>query len=160
MDDVARAVGIARRTLFTYYPSKNAIVWDGRQQAADALTEALAQVPAGTAWRPALVETLSTALRFPADDLDLLRRRLRLIGGTPALQAHLVADQESGVGAVADFIATREGSAAGDLTPHVAARAAMAAMTAALVWWSTSAEADPRAVLRRALGTVLLPGRG
>ncbi|MDP9165531.1 MAG: TetR family transcriptional regulator, partial [Actinomycetota bacterium] len=27
VDDVARAAGIARRTLFRYYPSKNAIPW-------------------------------------------------------------------------------------------------------------------------------------
>ena len=159
MDDVARAVGIARRTLFTYYPTKNAIVWDGRRQATDALAEALARVPADAAWRPALAETLATALRFPADDLDLLRRRLQLIGSTPALRAHLSADQEAGVDVVAGFVAARLGSAAGDLTPSVAAHAVMAAMSAALVWWSTSEESDPRAVLRRALRTVLLPER-
>lgn len=159
VDDVARAAGVARRTLLTHYPGKDAIVWDGRQQGTDALVQALAQVPPGVPWRAALVVTFPAALRCSADDLDRLRRRLRLIGATPALQAHLAVEQEAGVGPVAAFIAAREGGSPGDLAPIVTARAVLAAVSAALVWWSGSAEPDPRAVLRRALGGLLLPDR-
>lgn len=155
MDDVARAVGIARRTLFTYYRSKNAIVWDGQEQASEAVSAALEAVPATVPWREALVRTLPEALRYPDDDLGLLRHRLRLIGATPALHAHLVAEQDSAIGAVARFIATREDCGPDDLVPSVMARAVLASVSASLVWWATSAEPDPRVVLTGALHAVL-----
>ncbi|MGI4895973.1 MAG: TetR family transcriptional regulator [Janthinobacterium lividum] len=155
MDHIARAVGIARRTLFSYYQSKSAIVWDGQREAGNALAAALAGVAHDVPWRSALVDTLTTALRYPGDDVDLLRRRLSLIAATPVLRAHLVIGQEPVVDVVARFVAVREGCAEDDLTPYVITRATLTALSSALMWWSTSVEPDPRVVVRRALTTVL-----
>lgn len=156
MDDIARAVGIARRTLFSYYRSKNAIVWDGQDQASDAVTALLQRLPRTRDWRAAIVSTLPEALRYPDDDLDLLRRRLRLIGGTPALHAHLLNEQDAATGAVAAFIAAHEGTGPDDLVPSVLSRAVLATVSESLVWWATSTEPDPRTVLTRALTAVLV----
>src|ERR1700681_4394279 len=44
VDDVAKAAGIARRTLFRYYPSKNAIPWGDFDAHLQHLRELLAAV--------------------------------------------------------------------------------------------------------------------
>ena len=155
MDDVARACGIARRTLFGYYPSKGAIVWDGRHQATEAITTALAAVPAGTPWRAALVDTLPAALVFPDGDEALLRARLAIIAANADLQPHLFAEQSAAVEQVAAFVAAREPDAVDDLAAVVAARATLAALSAALLWWAATEGHDLRATLRRALVQVL-----
>lgn len=157
MDDVAREVGVARRTLFSYYRTKNAIVWDGHDAASTAVAAALDAVPADLDWRPALVTTLPAALRYPDDDLDLLRRRLTLIGATPGLRAHLDTAQDATVGAVTRFIADRSGADPGDLVPHLLARVALTTLTTALVWWAGTTDTDPRATVSQALREVLLP---
>jgi len=157
MDDIAAAVGIARRTLFSYYRSKSAIVWDGQREASDAITGALSEAQKGTSWREAVVQILPSALRYPGDDLALLRQRLRLIAGTSSLQAHLTSEQEGSVTALAGFIADRDRT--GDpLVAYAAARGVLATYTAALVWWSTSDEPEPRDSTRRALQAVLGSG--
>src|ERR671912_984326 len=59
VDDVAAAAGIARRTLFRYYPSKNAIPWgdfDAHLDRMRALLDAAdPQVPIGESLRAALL---------------------------------------------------------------------------------------------------------
>ena len=45
VDDVATAAGIARRTLFRYYPSKNAIPWGDFDAHLDHMRNLLDEVP-------------------------------------------------------------------------------------------------------------------
>ncbi|MEW1957742.1 TetR family transcriptional regulator [Kineococcus sp. NPDC059986] len=156
MDDVAKACGIARRTLFSYYPSKGAIVWEGRPEATGAIAAALAAVPAATPWRTALVETLPTALVFPDGDEALLRARLALIAGNADLQSHLFVEQSSFTDGLVAFVAAREPG--DELGAAVAAHTTLAALSAALQWWATTEGHDLRATLRRALTQVLAPG--
>ena len=160
MDDVARGVGIARRTLFTYYPGKSAIVWEGRKEAADAIRDALRAVPEQLPWREALVQTLPRTLRYPGDDTALLRQRLRVIGGTPSLHAHLLVEQESAADVVAAFVAERRGTADVDAVAHSVARAVLAAVSTSLVRWAGSEDPDPREVMTRSLATLLGLERG
>ncbi len=157
MEDVARSCGIARRTLFSYYTSKSAIVWDGREQATDAIAAALADVPATTPWREALVELLPTALVFPDGDEALLRARLRLMAATPELRSHLLAVQFSVLDELAAFVADRAPEEDG-LAVAVAVHAALSAMTAGLLWWATNEGQELRPTLRRVLEQVLLTG--
>src|SRR5213080_3204689 len=60
VDDVAAAAGIARRTLFRYYPSKNAIPWGDFDAHLAHLRDLLDAVPddtpVGTSLRTALLE--------------------------------------------------------------------------------------------------------
>ncbi|NAZ80475.1 TetR family transcriptional regulator [Kineococcus sp. R8] len=158
MDDVARAAGVARRTLFSYYRSKNAIVWDGEVEATDAVRTALADVAPEVGWREALVQTLPRSLRYPDDDVDLLRRRLEVIGSTPALHAHLLVEQGAAVQAVADFVTAHQDGNADPAIAHSVGHAVLAAVSAALIWWATSDEPDPREVVTRSLVTLLRTG--
>lgn len=45
MDDIATAVGVSRRTLFRYYPSKNDILWGQFDDSLRALAATLAAFP-------------------------------------------------------------------------------------------------------------------
>src|SRR5687768_11809386 len=84
--DLARSAGTARRTLFRYYPSKNAIPWGDF----DAHLNLMRELLAGGDQRADIAVALRTALlsfnRF--DDEERHRQRMRLILGTDALQAH------------------------------------------------------------------------
>src|SRR4029078_37256 len=59
VDDVAHAAGIARRTLFRYYPSKNALPWGAFDAHLARMRAALADlddgVPIGDALRTAML---------------------------------------------------------------------------------------------------------
>ena len=46
VDDIADAAGIARRTLFRYYPSKNAICWGDFDAHLDEMRTLLSEIPA------------------------------------------------------------------------------------------------------------------
>ena len=61
MDDIAAAVGVGRRTLFRYYPSKNDILWG---QFDDSLVESIETVTIRAKWT---WERLERAPQFSSD---------------------------------------------------------------------------------------------
>ena len=88
VDDIAEAAGIARRTLFRYYSSKNEIPWGEFDDHLLELRTLLAGIPPETPMAQALVDALVSFNRVPAEELDNHRRRMSLLLGVPALQAH------------------------------------------------------------------------
>ncbi|WP_432492546.1 TetR/AcrR family transcriptional regulator [Kineococcus auxinigenes] len=160
MQDVAAAVGITRRSLFRYFDSKAAVVWHGEQEAARAVADEIAALGEDVPWPTGVVRAVLAALRFPDDDLDALRLRLRLVSGVPELRAHLVESGEASTGLLASYVAARTGRAADDLEPLTLARAVRAASTTGLIWWAENpgAGTDPRTAVRRALSALGLDG--
>lgn len=119
VDDVAQASGIARRTLFRYYPpSKNAIPWGDFDTHLQHFRDLFAQVgndePLSSALRSAL---LAFNTFFDSSETERHRQRMRVILQTAELQAHSMTMYAGWRGVVADFVAERTGGKPGDLAP-------------------------------------------
>lgn len=148
VDDVAEAAGIARRTLFRYYPSKNALPWGDFDAHLAHMRDLLADVdpvvPIGEALRTAL-------LAFNAfDDTETARhrRRMRVILETAALQAYSMTMYAGWRGVVAEFVAKRLGTTANDLVPQTVAWTLLGVALSAYEHWL----ADESVSLAQALG--------
>lgn len=146
VDDVARAAGIARRTLFRYYPSKNAIPWGDFDAHLNLMRELLAggdpQADIATALRTALL----AFNRF--DDEERHRQRMRLILGTDALQAHSMTMYAGWRAVVAEYVAGRRGEKPDNLVPQTAAWTLLGVALTAYEQWL----ADESVSLEQLLG--------
>jgi len=157
LTDIARHVGVGRSTLFRHVDSKGAIVWHGREAAEDAFRESLAAAVVGPRWRSAVTRCLIDSLRFPDDDLHVLRLRMALIDATPSLRAHLHVTSRPSVALLAHFVARCTGAPPGALEPEILASTAWWAAIEALFWWARDGAGTPDAAVRRALGLVGFP---
>ena len=121
VDDVAHAAGIARRTLFRYYPSKSALPWGDfdahLERMRDQLAELDPSVPIGDALRTALL-AFNT---FDESETARHRQRMRVILQTAELQAYSMTMYAGWRAVVAAFVARRLGVTAGDLVPQTVA---------------------------------------
>ena len=135
VDDVALASGIARRTLFRYYSSKNAIPWGDfdahLRHFATVLDRAEPDAPLRSALRDALLDFNSV------DDFqtERHRERMRLILQTAELQAFSMTMYAGWRAVVADFVAGRLGTRAGDLVPQTVAWSMLGVALAAYEYW-------------------------
>ena len=105
VDDVARAAGIARRTLFRYYPSKNAIPWGDFDAHLDHMRDLLDAVPADAPITVALRSALLAFNSFDEAETAHHRQRMRVILETDALQAHSMTMYAGWRAVVAEFVA-------------------------------------------------------
>lgn len=155
VDDVALAAGIARRTLFRYYPSKSALPWGDF----DAHLERMRTLLADADTAVPIWETLRAALLAfnEFDDTDRHRQRMRLILETEALQAYSMTMYAGWRGVVAAFVAARLGLAASDLVPQTVAWTMLAVALAAYEHWLTDDSASLAATLGEAFD-MLAPG--
>ncbi len=135
VDDVAAAAGIGRRTLFRYYPSKNAIPWGDFDAHLDRMRDLLdgigPDVPIGAALRSMLLAFHD----FGEDETGLYRRRMRVILQTDALQAHSMTMYAGWRAVVADFVARRLGLAPSDLVPQTVAWTMLGVALSAYAYW-------------------------
>lgn len=87
VDDIARAAGIARRTLFRYYASKNAIPWGDFSTHLAQLQGLLDNIDSRIQLRDALRAALLAFNTFDESETIRHRKRMRVILQTPELQA-------------------------------------------------------------------------
>jgi TetR/AcrR family transcriptional regulator, regulator of mycofactocin system len=149
VDDIAAAAGIGRRTVFRYYPSKNDIPWGAFDVELDRMREKFAALPADI---PVMAGVRTVVLDFNdvhPDEQPWHRRRLRLILGTPALQAHSTLRYAEWRQVVADYAAARLGLTPDDLLPRTIGHASLGVALAAYEHWL----AEDRAELRDLLDT-------
>ena len=155
VDDVARAAGIARRTLFRYYHSKNAIPWGDFDAHLNLMRELLAEGDQQADIAAALRTALLSFNRF--DDEERHRQRMRLILGTDALQAHSMTMYAGWRTVVAEYVARRRGEKPDDLVPQTAAWTLLGVALTAYEQWL----ADESVSLERLLGDAFdVVGRG
>jgi mycofactocin system transcriptional regulator len=157
VDDVALAAGIGRRTLFRYYPSKNALPWGDFDAHLEHMRDLLVgldpDVPIGDALRTALL-AFNT---FDETETARHRQRMRVILETAALQAYSMTMYAGWRAVVAAFVAGRLGAKAGDLVPQTVAWTMLGVALSAYEHWL----ADESVSLARALGDafdVVAPG--
>lgn len=151
MDDIAALAGIGRRTLFRYFPSKPELVWGGIEPVAGRMRSVLAEADPAEPTNGVLRRALVAALDFGPEALEATRRRLRLIGGDPALIAFGTARLRADRDLLAGFLARREGVPADGLRAQVLADALIAVNFSALLWWAANDDGDPAAVVEAAL---------
>jgi mycofactocin system transcriptional regulator len=121
VDDVAQAAGIARRTLFRYYASKNAIPWGDFDthlaRLRDLFDDVDERVPLGAALRAALL-AFNT---FDESETARHRQRMRVILQTEELQAYSMTMYAGWREVIAGFVADRLGAMPTDLVPQTVA---------------------------------------
>jgi len=158
VDDVAEAAGIARRTLFRYYPSKNAIPWGDFDAHLQHLRELLAVVNPDVPTERALRGALLSFNTFDAPEIPRHRLRMQVILRSTELQAYSLTMYAGWRNVIAEFVATRYGSKPGDLVPQTVAWSMLAVALSAYEHWL----ADETVSLTEALGAafdVVRPGR-
>ncbi|MGH3634689.1 MAG: mycofactocin system transcriptional regulator [Mycobacterium sp.] len=148
VDDVAQAAGIARRSLFRYYASKNAIPWGDFDAHLQHLRELLdnvdPQVPLGAALRAALL-AFNT---FGESETARHRLRMRVILQTAELQAYSMTMYAGWREVIAEFVARRSGAEPTDLAPQTVAWMMLGVALSAYEHWLD----DESVSLRQALG--------
>lgn len=152
LDDIAAAAGIARRTFFGYFSSKNDVVWGDF----DALLRGMDAWLAGNHDDRPLLEALTEAVvRFndlPPDAVPAHRQRMSLILHVPALQAHSTLRYADWRGVVAGFAARRLGRPAGALLPQLVGHLALGAALTAYEQWLADESADLPSLITAAYG--------
>jgi mycofactocin system transcriptional regulator len=137
IDEVADAAGISRRTYFRYFATKADAVWgdfaEHVARLAWLLRDSGDQQPVLAAICAAYVEVND----YSQADLPLLRQRMQLILTEPALLAHSQVRYADVDRVVAEYVASRTGSEAGELLPRLVAASSRAAATAAFEAWLT-----------------------
>ncbi|MCA4723337.1 mycofactocin system transcriptional regulator [Mycolicibacterium fortuitum] len=118
VDDVAKAAGIARRTLFRYYASKNAIPWGDFDAHLQHLRELLAALSTEIPLADALREALLSFNTYDEKEMAQHRMRMRVILETAGLQAYSMTMYAGWREVIADYVAQRIDAAAGDLMPQ------------------------------------------
>ncbi|MFY9766441.1 MAG: mycofactocin system transcriptional regulator [Mycobacterium sp.] len=121
VDDVAQAAGIARRTVFRYYASKNAIPWGDFDAHLQHLRELLDHVDPGTPLGEALRAALLSFNTFDESETVRHRQRMRVILQTAELQAYSMTMYAGWRQVIADFVAHRTGVRPTDLQPQTVA---------------------------------------
>ena len=154
VDDVAQAAGIARRTLFRYYASKNAIPWgdfDGHlDRMRDLLDKVDPAVPIGDALRAALL-AFNT---FGAEETTHHRQRMRIILETATLQAYSMTMYAGWRAVVADFVARRLRAKPADLVPQTVAWTMLGVTLSAYEHWLADESVSLAHALEDAFDTV------
>ncbi|MDN8549726.1 helix-turn-helix domain-containing protein [Microbacterium sp. NM3R9] len=84
VDDIARAAGVSRSTFFRQYGGKDDVVFADHEVVLGTL-RAVFDAPHDSPWRAVCAAALAAFDHF-AGDLDLARRRYRVVRGIPALR--------------------------------------------------------------------------
>lgn len=145
LDDIGEAIGVGRRTITRYYPSKNDIPWGQFDRTLDGFREILRATPTDLPLPEAVHRAVLAFNDFPTDASPSHRDRMRLILTTPALQAHSVLRYASWREVIAEYVAERTGTRPDDLLPQTVGQVSLAlALTAYQAWLADESSSLPR----------------
>ena len=135
VDDVAQAAGIARRTVFRYYASKNAIPWGDFDAHLQHLRELLEHVDPSMALGEALRAALLSFNTFDESETIRHRQRMRVILQTAELQAYSMTMYAGWREVIAGFVAHRWDCKITDLLPQTVAWTMLGVALSAYEHW-------------------------
>ena len=142
VDEIAKAAGVGRRTLFRYFQTKNDLPWGNFDPLLEHMRTTLARadrtVPIIDALREAVIEFNS----FPDDELDMHRSRMRLLLNVPTLMAYSTLRYAEWRQVIAEFVAERLGMTPNDLPPQTIAWTSLGICLAAYEHWLDSEDDD------------------
>lgn len=148
--EIAEAVGISRSSVARFYPTKQQIVWEGQDQIAERLAQRLAASSEGT-----IVERVSVAIEqavdYPPDELEVLRRRLRLVYDNPQLQVKRAFGRDPVAAVLAAFIRAESARALSSDDLSILSSLVADALDVALLLWGRGDSPSPRDEIRSAL---------
>lgn len=152
MGHLADSVGMSVRTLHRYFPAKADIVWGGIEVSVNALTSELAAAGDNLPMVDAVAHAITNVFARNAEDLDIMRTRLRLIALSHELRTSRSSTFEGWRYAVIHFVATRRGESTQALVPVTAGAAIHTAIMEALNWWGVQeGSLDPSVCIAQAL---------
>ncbi|MCJ0903956.1 mycofactocin system transcriptional regulator [Rhodococcus sp. ARC_M6] len=137
VDQIADAAGIARRTFFRYFPSKNAVPWGDFDAHLDEMRAHLDSLPEELPLVDALESALLTFNTFPPEETAVHRKRMELILTVPTLQAYSAVMYEGWRQVVAEYAARRMNLEPTDHGPRTVGYLLLGVAMAAYEQWLT-----------------------
>ena len=151
LDDIATHMGIGRRTIFRYFPSKFDIPWgqfdDNLVTFGEKLNSTSVEVPL---WQ-AIQESVLDFNTFDQGVLEQHRQRMRLILTTPSLQAHSFLMYQRWRGVITEFVAQRTNQPVNSAFPVTVGHVSLALALSAYDIWLASEEISLREALSSSL---------
>jgi mycofactocin system transcriptional regulator len=135
VDDIATAVGVGRRTLFRYFPSKYDIPWGQFDQSLANFHATLASMPQDIPVWEAVHRGVVLFNTFDPDVIPQHRERMALILQTPSLQAHSVLMYERWRRVIAEYVATRVHADVTDSLPITVGHVSLALAISSYELW-------------------------
>ncbi len=152
VDEIAEAAGIGRRTLFRYFPSKYDIPWGQFDAHLVRFRATLDAMPEDLPLWRAVQRGVVAFNTLDARDEPQHRERMRLILGTPGLQAHSVLMYGRWRRVIMEFVAVRRGVAPDDPLPVTVGHVSLALALSAYERWLASPEAVLEVMLDDTMG--------
>jgi mycofactocin system transcriptional regulator len=154
VDQIAESAGIARRTFFRYFPSKNAVPWGDFDLHLSNMRAQLAELPADIPLAEGLAEALLEFNSFPADVAALHRQRMEIILKAPALQAYSMVMYNGWREVIAEYVAARLGLSPSDHLPRTVGWAVLGVALSAYEQWLVDESLELPQLLRAGSDTL------
>ena len=135
VEAIADAVGIGRRTLFRYFPSKNDIPWGQFDESLERFGHRLATMPHELPVYEAVHQAVLEFNHVDAEAIVQHRQRMSLLLHTPALRAHSALKHAAWRSVIASYVAERYGLSEDDLLPQTIGRVSLALALSAYERW-------------------------
>jgi AcrR family transcriptional regulator len=155
MDDIAKAVGLSRPTLFRYFPSKSQIVWEHYEVTAARFRELLSSSVAGTS---VVHQVFATYRQMVVEDdrrLEVIKSRIALVVSQADALSGVWDSYEEWGNIVSEYVARRTGVPADSLDARIPGRAIWSALWTAITAWAVSDDDRPERYLDEALAIVI-----
>jgi mycofactocin system transcriptional regulator len=140
MEQIADAVGVGRRTLFRYFPSKNDIPWGQFDESLRHFQEQFDAVPDDVPLAQAVHRCVIAFNDFDESAMPQHRTRMRLILTTPTLQAHSALRYEAWRAVISEYVGRRLALPADAAVPRLVGHVSLAVAVASYERWLADPE--------------------